>query len=186
MFKNFNLEVLKKMNIQEVGSYAVTRVRNIKEEFRDDFDIDEQMLEDDEIISVPMDCIFDCLIDMNDYECDDFDDIQFRDFVEDLIKKAEHYLVVFHKITWNNKSGYKIVDNLIDCFYRDYDCSQYVIGGSRGQKVLSIKESHHDKPMGAEVVIIALTNKEYEKIENQKIDNIFDFAKIMENRIKYV
>lgn len=186
MFKDFNLESLKKINIQEVGSNISTKASNIKEEYRADFDIDDKMLEDNYYVSLNIGDIDEYLIDTYDYETDEFDRDYFEDFVGELIKKAEHYLIVAYHHNWRGQTGYKFVNSLIDCFYRDYDCSQFVIGGSRGKKVLSITEGHHDNPMGSEVLIIALTDSEYEKLECESWENIIDFGNEMRKKVVYI
>lgn len=186
MFKEFNLENFKKVDIQEVGNFISTKASNIKEEFRDDDGIDKEMIKNEEYVSIPIGCLYEHLIDEYDYECDNFDEIEFLDFVEDLIKKAEHYLIVAYKYNWRGQTGVKITNSLLDCFYREYDCSQYVIGGSKGKKILSIKESHHDNPMGSEVLIIALTDKEYEDLENASWEKTIAFGDKMRKKVQYI
>lgn len=188
MFKMFDLERLQKINIQEVGTNFVVCVDNVKEEYREDFGIDEDMLNEEGYININCSSeeIGDYLIDEYKYDYDDFDEYEFQSFIEELIKNTEHYLVVAYSHNWRGQTGYKFVHSLKDCFIRDYDCSQYVIGGSKGQKVLSIREHHHDNPMGSEIVIVALTNTEYEKLDNCGIDEIIEFGNKMREKVCYI
>ena len=43
-------------------------------------------------------------------------------------------------------------------------------------KYLKLREYHHGKPMGHDSLIIGLTDREYEKIDNMNIDEIIDFG----------
>jgi hypothetical protein len=87
-----------------------------------------------------------------------------------LIKPYDHYLVCAYHCRWDGVSGYKITDSLEDALYRDYDYHQYFIGGSRGGKTILLSESSHDVPMGHSVVVIGLTDKEYEKLSYWDVD----------------
>ena len=68
------------------------------------------------------------------------------------------------------------IDDYMECFYRDYDNTMYVKGSSRSGKYLKLREYHHDKPMGHDSIIIGLTDREYEKLDNMNIDEIIDFG----------
>ena len=107
------------------------------------------------------------------------DEIEINDYFKQLMnyKKYNHYLVVLFNSRWTGASGYKIFDNYMECFYRDYDNTMYVKGSSRSGKYLKLREYHHDKPMGHDSIIIGLTDREYEKLDNMNIDEIIDFGK---------
>lgn len=123
-------------------------------------------------------------IDIQDYgniysesgEFIDFDEDIYNDLINNLIKDSEHYLVMAFSSNWLRQNGYKISSSKKDCFYRNYDCTQTVVGGSIGGKVLELTESHHDCPCGHKTVIIALTEKEYEYINNADFESIETFV----------
>lgn len=168
--KNFSEGYIKDKNIQQIGCYVWTPYLNIKSEYRDDFEIwdDEEYAS----VSVPYTDINELLDDPFNYDDmdSDFDEYEYEDFISELIKKAEHYLVCAYACTWNRRTGYKIVDELKDAFYRDYDCHQCYNGGSQGGKSICITEYSHDVPMGYRTMIIGLTNKEYEKLSYWDVD----------------
>lgn len=177
--KNFSERYVKDKNINDVGRYVWTPYLNIKSEYRDDFEIYDD--EECASVSVSYTDINELLDDPFNYEwCmgSDFDEYEYEDFISELIKKAEHYLVCAYACTWDKRTGYKIVDELKDAFYRDYDCHQYYVGGSNGGKSICITEYSHDAPMGYMTLIIGLTNKEYEKLSYWDIDfnTIIKFA----------
>lgn len=111
-----------------------------------------------------------------DYDYSDWDDYGYKDFIHELVKNAEHYLVYLPNSTWSGNSGCGIVNSLEDAFYRGYDCTQYVRAVSKGNKALLLREHHHDVPMGHHALIIALTEKEYNALENADFDKMQDFA----------
>ena len=167
----FNPDWLKNINIRDYGSYVWTPYLNIKSEYRNDFEIFDA--EEYASVSVPYIEIDELLDDPLNYEwCmgSDFDEDEYMDFISELIKTANHYLVCAYHCTWNGRTGYKFVDTLSDAFYREYDCSQYYKGGSRGGKSICISEYSHDVPMGHTTMIIGLTDKEYEKLSYWDVD----------------
>lgn len=177
--KNFSEGYIKDRNIQEIGCYVWTPYLNIKSEYRDDFEIYDD--EEYASVSVPYTDINELLDDPFNYEwCmgSDFDKYEYEDFIFGLIKEAKHYLVCAYACTWDRRTGYKIVDELEDAFYRDYDCHQCYSGGSQGGKSICITEYSHDAPMGYRTMIIGLTNKEYEKLSywNVDFDTVIKFA----------
>ena len=89
-----------------------------------------------------------------------------------IIKDYEHYLVFAFNCRWNGASGYNITDNKLDAFVRDYDVTQYLKRVTKGNKACLLREYHHDVPMGHDVVIVGLTDEEYQKL------NTFDFEKV--------
>ena len=115
------------------------------------------------------------LKDVNIQDIDTQED--FIDFTRGLSKDYDSYLVVALNCRYNGASGYKIVYNKQDCFYRSYNCSQYVVNRTKKGKTLILKEFHHDKPMGHYTVIIGLTDSELEKLNNMSFENIINLAK---------
>lgn len=173
-----NLEV----DIQKLGDIYETVVSNIKEEERSGYFIDDEMLENNTPIIF---ADFNDLIDKYDYECCDFDEEIFYDFIEDLLGNSNHYLCIDYGANWRGAIGYGIFDNKEKCFVRSYDCSQFIIGATVGGKALSIRESSHDCPTGAEILIIRLTDKEYNMLENKEFNDIIEFGNGIRKNVKY-
>ena len=175
--RNFEREYLKRVDLQQVGVYYSVPIRDIFEEKRAEFDYED--LENDTIL------LDRYSIDSGEYvenydniEYDYTDEIEIDDYFKQLMnyKKYNHYLVVLFNSRWTGASGYKIFDDYMECFYRDYDNTMYVKGSSRSGKYLKLREYHHDKPMGHDSIIIGLTDREYEKLDNMNIDKIIDFG----------
>lgn len=177
MIKNKNIN--SKYSLNDMFTYVdidENALEKISQEIKDDWGLDEYIhtltLADAEELALHGE------IDYNDIDYDyaDFDEIQYKDYIHELVKKAEHYLVFLPNSTWNGASGCGIVNSLEDAFYRDYDCSQYVKAVSKGNKAVLLKEYHHDVPMGHHVVIVALTDREYNKLEDSNFYKMQDFA----------
>ena len=176
--KNYSERYIKDKNIQDIGCYVWTPYLNIKSEYRDDFDI----YDDEEYASVSIPYIDrdELLDDPLNYEwCmgSDFCEWEYKDFISGLIKPNNHYLVCAYGCDWRGRTGYKFVDELIDAFYREYDCYQYYSGGSSGGKSIRITEYSHDVPMGHSTMIIGLTDKEYDRLTLcENFETIIKFA----------
>lgn len=174
--RNFGKDYVKKVNIQEVGVYYTVPASDIIEEKRDEFDIENF---DSEYVMLDK-----YTIDNGDYlyrycnlSYDYTDDLEYQSFINDLMdyKKYNNYLVVAYNCTWNHASGFKFVKDYKDCFYRNYDVSQYVTGSSKGGKTLELKEYHHDVHMGHKVIIVGLTDSEYYDLEDKNFDDIDNY-----------
>lgn len=107
-------------------------------------------------------------------EIEDYD--EYMDVIRDLVKDAWHYLVYLPHSTWRGSSGCGIVNTIQDAFYRGYDVTQNVVAVSKGNKAVLLKEYHHDVPTGHHALIIALTEKEYNSLENADFNKMQDFA----------
>ena len=66
-----DLKYVKGLDIQEVGNVYETKASNIKVEERIGYDIDDEMLENDDVVIF---ADFNDLIDKYDFECCDFDE----------------------------------------------------------------------------------------------------------------
>ena len=179
--KNFSKEYLKDENIQDVGVNVWTDCSNIKKEYWGDYEINEDGYTEfgDDFVNIWLDevdtvCIDPCKIDY----CmgSDFDEWMFKDFINSLMKFADYYLVCAYNSNWLRQTGYKIVDDVEDAFRRNYDVSQYYRGGSSGGKSIMISEFHHDCPMGHSTMIIGLTEKEFNKLDNSDFETVIKFA----------
>lgn len=178
-----DLKYVKGLDIQEVGNVYETKASNIKVEERIGYDIDDEMLENDDVVIF---ADFNDLIDKYDFECCDFDEEVYNEFVNDLIKDSKYYLGVDFGANWRGAVGYGFMENKEKCFKRGYECSQYVKGASVGGKTLSIVESSHDCPTGAEVLLIALSEKEYKMLQRKDFEEIIDFANGKKKSVKYI
>ena len=131
----------------------------------------------------------DVLIDSNTLDCldiEDWDGVNYEytdelerdDYLYSLMKsdRYNHFLGVLYNGTWDNRTGYKIFDNYIECFDRDYECALYLNDKSRHGKYVILDEYSHDKPMGAGYIVIGLTDKEYESLCNTDWDGKINFA----------
>lgn len=128
------------------------------------------------------DCyICECDIDFEDLEQYDsdwyIDHVKEKEIIDSVLKKANHYMVYADGITWDHAAGFKICDFPVSCFRRSYDFNIYLKDVSSGGKVLAATEYSHDCPMGSAVYIIALTDKEYDKLVNaESFKTISDFV----------
>lgn len=143
--KNFDIENLMEINIQEYG------------------------------------CEYD-----EDGEYIDFIEYLYNDFIDTLIKDYNNYLVFVFNGNWLGQNGYRFVDCKEQCFSRSYDCSQYITGSNTNGKILQLKESSHDVPLGHKTLIIGLTDREYEKLEFADFETIENFAINWENKVKEI
>lgn len=128
-------------------------------------------------------------IDIQEYgyeECEIFDEDMYFDFIDSLLKDYDHYLIFVFSGNWLAQNGYKFADSKKDCFYRSYECSQRITGSNTNGKVLQLRESSHDVPMGHKTLIIGLTEKEYEKLEYADFEKIENFAIDFDNKVKNI
>lgn len=123
--------------------------------------------------------------DMVDYEYIDIYDPYYDDTFEDLlsllIRDADHYLVFASGCRWDGSSGYKFASSRHETVYRPYDTTIMPVAVSPNGKTLVCRESSHDVPMGSTTIIVALTEKEFERLENAKsFETIRKFAEKQE------
>ena len=184
MIKNKNINSA--LDIQEMFTYVSIdedAIEKLPEEIKNDWGLDEYCttlsLADAEELALHGQIEYSDI----DYDWVDFDLEQYNDYLSGLVKKASHYLVYLPNSTWSGNSGCGIVNSLEYAFYRSYDCHQYVKAVSKGNKAVLLKESHHDVPMGHHALIIALTDKEYSKLENASFTEMEDFAYKFFNRM---
>lgn len=82
------------------------------------------------------------------------------------IGSANHYLIYLKNCTWNGSSGFKIVSDVNDIFYRGYDCKIHLSQGYKRGRVLKCIEYHHDVPTGHASYIVALSDANYDRLVN--------------------
>ena len=107
---------------------------------------------------------------------DEWDDYLADDVMSEYIKDADKYLVFASSCRWNGASGYKFANNYGDIISRSYDFSLVPLSRSKGKKTLVCRESSHDVPMGSTTIIVALTDKEYERLSNSSFSDVEQFA----------
>lgn len=175
MLKNKDIEEIKNINIEDMFTYVNIDVDKLTEERKIAWGLDEYC---STITRADADILLDNNeIDFSDMEyCDDYDELGYKEFLKEIVKKANNYLVYLPHSTWRGSTGCGIVNSLEDAFYRGYECSQYVKGVTKGNKAVLLREAHHDVPMGHDAVIIALTDKEYSMLSNSNFETMEKFA----------
>lgn len=86
------------------------------------------------------------------------------------LKPAKHYLLYGASMSWDGRSGYKIIDALSEALYREYEVTDTIV--DYNGRVLEIRESSHDVPTGAPFYIIGIGDTTKRALENS------DFAVI--------
>ena len=170
------LKKTKDIDLQQVGTYYSVPIKDIFEEKRKEFDFEN--LDDYILLNKYSIDSGEYVENYNNINYEYTDELEIDYYFHQLMnyKKYNHYLVVLFNSRWNGASGYKIFNNYMYCFCRDYDNTMYVKGSSKMGKYLKLREYHHDNPMGHDSIIIGLTDREYEKLDNMNIEQIIDFA----------
>lgn len=102
-----------------------------------------------------------------------FDDEEFDYIMKNMIKLSSYgYLVINSCCDWLHRTGYPTADTIKEAFERCYDVTQEIIAATSGGKMLKIRESSHDVPIGASTYVIALNKKERALVDKGN----FDFA----------
>ena len=176
--KYFSRDFFKTTDLQQVGVYYNVPVENIKKDKLGEVDYDEDV----SCIMLDANTIYNSDEYVESYDGIDYDytdEYEIDDVLSCLmdVKKYDRFLVVAFNCTWSGASGYSIKDNYIDCFVRNYDSTMYVVGSSKSGKYLEVRESHHDVPCGRKTIIVGLTDKEYEKLENKDVDYVINYGK---------
>lgn len=120
-------------------------------------------------------------LDSESYEAVDWDDLESEiwcnpDYADNFIKKAPAYLVWASGCRWDGASGYKFATDFEKAVHRDYENTQYIERQSKGRKVLYVSEHSHDVPMGGSTKYIALTDREYQWLQDADWEAVESFA----------
>ena len=178
--KNYAIpDYLKDINLCEVGTfYSVngqgmteecrTRLQNAGYEFGTDDSFITIWAPDVERLDIPYDNAL--------WESSWYDQEQADEMLAVLVKPANHYLVFASGCRWNGASGYKFADSIRECISRGYDATIEPESVSPGGKTLVCRESSHDVPIGSTTYIVALTNREYERLRNTEFDAVYQFV----------
>lgn len=171
--KNYDKEWIKGINIQEIGTYYSVPFENLKKEYKEEY---EDMKNEDGTLLLAESTLNEMVENFDNVYFDYIDRDEIEEFIDSLLKDYNNYLVVAYNSTWRGQTGYNIVDSKNECFYRDYDVTQNVIGSSVKGKILKIREYSHDVPMGHDTIIIGLTDSEYEKLVYSNFESVIKFA----------
>lgn len=174
--KYFGDDYIKNVNLHDIGVYYSVPVKDIYENKREEFEFDT--LEDNILLDKYTIDSGEYIENWDNIDYDYTDEIEYYDTIDYLMdnKKYDKFLVVLFNARWNGASGARIFDNYEDCFNRGYDCSMFVSGSSKTGKYLKLREYHHDVPMGHSSIIIGLTDREYQKLENKDIQSLINYA----------
>lgn len=171
--KNYDKEWIKGINIQEIGTYYSVPFENLKKEYKEEY---EDIKNEDGTLLLAESTLNEMVENFDNVYFDYIDRDEIEEFIDSLLANYNNYLVIAYNSTWRGQTGYNIVDSKNECFYRDYDVTQNVIGSSVKGKILKIRECSHDVPMGHDTIIIGLTDSEYEKLVYSNFESVVKFA----------
>lgn len=171
--KNYDKEWIKGINIQEIGTYYSVPFENLKKEYKEEY---EDIKNEDGTLLLAESTLNEMVENFDNVYFDYIDRDEIEEFIDSLLANYNNYLVIAYNSTWRGQTGYNIVDSKNECFYRDYDVTQNVIGSSVKGKILKIREYSHDVPMGHNTIIIGLTDSEYEKLVYSNFESVVKFA----------
>lgn len=171
--KNYDKEWIKGINIQEIGTYYSVPFEDLKKEYKKEY---EDMKNEDGTLFLAESTLDKIVENFDNVYLDYTDTDEIDEFIDNLLANYNNYLVVAYNSTWRGQTGYNIVDSKNECFYRDYDVTQNVIGSSVKGKILKIREYSHDVPTGHDTIIIGLTDSEYEKLVYSNFESVIKFA----------
>ena len=135
------------------------RERLIKEGYADDDGL--------ATVTIPLELWYDLEKPYDGYQ--EWDDDEFECLTKSIIRPAAGYLVFNSCVDWRGHSGYRISETFKDALSRSDDVIQRIEKVSKGGKALLVRESSHDVPMGADEVIVAMTEREKRMAENGDI-----------------
>ena len=171
--KNYDKEWIKGINIQEIGTYYSVPFEDLKKEYKEEY---EDIKNEDGTLLLAESTLNEMVENFDNVYFDYIDRDEIEEFIDSLLANYNNYLVIAYNSTWRGQTGYNIVDSKNECFYRDYDVTQNVIGSSVKGKILKIREYSHDVPMGHDTIIIGLTDSEYEKLVYSNFESVIKFA----------
>ncbi len=98
------------------------------------------------------------------------------------LKPAKHYLVFGFGMRWDGSDGYTLLDNRDDVLNRGYDVLDDILGYNG--RVLWLRESSHDVPMGSDMYVIGIGERTYRCLLNSDFDEVRNFVKQSVKEIK--
>lgn len=100
----------------------------------------------------------------------EYDSDEELNILQSCLKPAKYYLLYGDSMTWDGRSGYKIIGDLSEALCRDYEVSDTI--ADYNGRALALRESSHDVPMGAPFYIIGIDERTRRTLENS------DFAAV--------
>lgn len=97
----------------------------------------------------------------------EYDSDEELNILQSCLKPAKHYLLYGDSMTWDGRSGYKIIDDLSEALCRDYEVSDTIV--DYNGHALALRESSHDVPMGAPFYIIGIGERTKRTLENSDL-----------------
>ena len=168
------LEQRKNGDLTELGTSYDVIVEDIPAETRSilheaGYDLDEYnhiLLTKAEIeqFDIPYDAV------LWDLSCED------EEYLSMMMAPADHYLVVAFNSRWTGATGYNIVDDINQTVYRPYEATINPVNITPRGKAMLCRESSHDVPMGASTIIIGLTTREYNRLNEADFNTVILFA----------
>lgn len=162
-------------NLTEAFTLYPVNIDKVKDEkfLKEYSDADCTVLLDEEAISS---------YDQSVYEATDWSDAEIDEDLRDevlssLIRSGYGYLIFAKGCRWDGASGYRLVKNVDEAFSRNYEASISPVSVSAGGKTLVCRESSHDVPTGSETIVVALTEKEYDRLDYADFEEVARFAK---------
>lgn len=109
------------------------------------------------------------------WESGEFMEEELEWLLESYLNSHPHYLVFAAGCRWNGASGYKFCEDIKETVYRNYDVTLTL--EEQGESCIKCREYSHDVPMGNITIIVGITEKEYERLEDANFEEIENFAK---------
>lgn len=167
---------IKECDLEKMATYYDIPIRDIKENKRDEVGYESL----DDIVSIDGVTLSNSeyVEDTSNAEFCEFDKSQFEDIIHNLMNWQKYYafLIIGFNSNWRGQTGYKIVGDYNDIFFRDYEVSFYATGSNSTGKYLKLKEYSHDVPTGHTTLVIGLVKKEYDRIKKMEFDQIIKFG----------
>lgn len=102
-------------------------------------------------------------------------------YIADYLNESKNYLIYFQKYKWDNSSGIEF------CKREELQetCVPYYLSSCKlvetTGKILTLLSSHHDKPTGFLAYVVALTNREYNRLK--KMDDFWELEEAFEEML---
>ena len=104
----------------------------------------------------------------------EYDSDEETNILQSCLKTAKYYLLYGVSMTWNGHDGYRIIDDLFDALSRGYEVSDTI--ADYNGRMLALRESSHDVPMGAPFYIIGIGERTKRTLENSDFATVKRFV----------
>ena len=111
----------------------------------------------------------------------DIDFCKEDNYIADYLNESKNYLIFFQKYRWDNSSGIEFCkrEELQETCVPHYLSSCKLVETTG--KILTLISSHHDKPTGFTAYAVALTNREYNRL--QRMDDFWELEEAFEEML---